>query len=318
MTEAVDMSTRRSSRILSGLAIGIAAALLGLLPWLATGAALPLQNLWESNVLPENMPLALLPVSQYSAVRIVALLVTGGVIAGLATRLLRSSVGAASLAAAVGVLLVHAVAVVQSFIVVADGLGLGRQTADTRALLYLGGMLGGTVLAGVLAQAAFWLASRRAIGPASLGLTLSAVLVTSWVTDAVSGLSGPADAPALLSYVSRWLPAVLVGVVLGWCGIRPLRRLAVWAVSLAVLWITPAFLTAVSYALGMRVLDGDLWAMAEAATQVFPLALGIGTLPVLLAFVIGVVLAGIRFLTRRKRDSERVRDRDREEVGQTA
>lgn len=47
--------------------------------------------------------------------------------------------------------------------------------------------------------------------------------------------------------------------------------------------------TAVSYALGMRVLDGDLREMAQAAGQVFPMALGVEVLPVVVAAVSAVV-----------------------------
>ena len=41
--------------------IGAAAATLGLLPWLITGARLPLQNLWGTSTVPEEMPIGLLP-----------------------------------------------------------------------------------------------------------------------------------------------------------------------------------------------------------------------------------------------------------------
>jgi len=41
--------------------------------------------------------------------------------------------------------------------------------------------------------------------------------------------------------------------------------------------------------LGMRVLDGDLREMAEVAGQIFPMALEVEVLPVVVALVIAVV-----------------------------
>lgn len=286
------------TRILIGLAIGVVSGALGLAPWLATGARLPLQNLWETSVLPADMPLSLLPISQYFATRIVAVLVVGGGIAGLAVRLVRSTLAVPSWTAAAGVGLVHGIALVQGFTVVAYGLGITRGSADLRGLLYFGGMLGGTLAAALLAQAAFWHVSRRAVGAASLGLSLSAVPFASWVVDGIAMATGPAGLPADVLPVARWLPSILVGIVLGWCGVRPPRRLAVWVVALAALWITPAMITALTYALGMRVLDGDLREMGEAAAQIFPLALGIGGPPVLLALVLGGLIVGTREVVR--------------------
>lgn len=286
------------ARVLIGIAIGCVSGALGLAPWLITGATLPLQNLWATSALSDEMPVSLLPISQYFATRILALLVVGGAIAGLTVRLVRPSLGVPSWAAATGLLLVHGIAILQSFTVVADGLGISQGGTDMRALLYFGGMLGGTLATAVLAQASFWLVSRRAVGAAALGLSLSAVPAASWVVDGIAMVSGPAGLPADVLAIARWLPAILAGIVLGWCGIRPPRRLAVWIVALASLWITPAVITALTYALGMRVLDGDVAAMGEAATQIFPVALGIGGLPVLLAVVLGGLIVGGRELIR--------------------
>ncbi|MCO4255463.1 hypothetical protein [Pseudarthrobacter cellobiosi] len=68
------------------LLIGLLAGLLGLAPWLVTGAQLPLQNLWGAEVLPQQMPLSLLPLSQYGLTTLVALMTVGGAAAGLAVR----------------------------------------------------------------------------------------------------------------------------------------------------------------------------------------------------------------------------------------
>ncbi|TPW93097.1 hypothetical protein FJ656_35030, partial [Schumannella luteola] len=62
---------------LASLGIGVAAALLGLLPWILTGMRLPLQNLWAFDALPEQMPVAWLPLSQYSVTFVLGILVVG-------------------------------------------------------------------------------------------------------------------------------------------------------------------------------------------------------------------------------------------------
>lgn len=95
----------------------------------------------------------------------------------------------------------------------------------------------------------------------------------------------------------RWVPVVIVVVALIWCGVRPLSRLVVWAAGLFALWMLPAVFTALSYALGMRVLDGDLREMAQAAAQVFPMALEVEVLPVGVALVIAVVGTVVRWKT---------------------
>src|SRR5690606_40914719 len=48
-------------------AIGVAAAVVGLLPWLLTGMRLPLQNLWSHPTSPEDMQHAQLVFNQYFA-----------------------------------------------------------------------------------------------------------------------------------------------------------------------------------------------------------------------------------------------------------
>lgn len=284
----------RVATIGGGLALGAASALVGIAPWLVTGARLPLQNLWRRETLPDAMPVALLPVSQYDTTRILVLLLVGGVLAGLAARLLRRRFPTTDWATAAGVLAVQGLATIQAFAVVADGLGITAHDADPRARLYFGGMLGGTIVSVALAQALFWLISRRSVAPAALGLAL-AVPIASWLLVTVLFVTGPTGPPLVVGELSRWLPAVIVGAALGWCGVVPLRRLGVWVVGLLVLLVTPAVLTASSYALGMRVLDGDLREMADAAVRIFPRALVIGVTPTVLALLIAAAVTAVRW-----------------------
>ncbi|RIJ52169.1 hypothetical protein DZG03_17010, partial [Clavibacter phaseoli] len=75
---------------LVALAVGVAAAVLGLLPWIIAGARLPLQAMWAEEVAsPADMPVALLPIHPYTASLLAAVIVVGGGAAGLAARILR-------------------------------------------------------------------------------------------------------------------------------------------------------------------------------------------------------------------------------------
>lgn len=67
------------------LVIGLAAAVLGLLPWLVTGLRLPVQNLWAGDAA-ARMPVVLLPFSQYAVTIIMGLFVVGAACAGLYAR----------------------------------------------------------------------------------------------------------------------------------------------------------------------------------------------------------------------------------------
>ena len=120
--EASDVDGRRFT-CGSCAAIGAAAAIVGLLPWLATGMRLPLQNLWAAATLPEAMPIVLLPFSQYWLSNLFGLIATGSVVAGIVARALRPRLSRAGFALLfAGVLLVQIAATVQSAVVVRNGL----------------------------------------------------------------------------------------------------------------------------------------------------------------------------------------------------
>ncbi len=285
-------------RLLS-FAIGVGGGILGLLPWFVGGGILPLQNLWATETMPEDMPFVLLPLSQYSAVLLFVLVLIGGVFAGIAVHVLARRRAVAAWPASVGVLLVHLIAAVQSFAVLGGGLELGG--GDSRTTVYFGGLLGGTIAAVLLAQVGFWMTSRRSVGIAAFGVALAAVPFGTWFTRWFVAVTGEAFASAVLSDVGRWLPAAVVGGALIWCGVRPLRRLVVWVVSLLMLWVLPALFGALQYGLGMRVLDGDIPEMMRASVQVFPMMLTVGWLPVIVALVIAVVGTVVRMSVARDR-----------------
>lgn len=287
MTEPPLAPAPTSHRLLA-FAIGVAGAVLGLLPWIVAGT-LPLQNLWAVQTLPEDMPFVLLPLSQYYATLLFSLVLLGGVFAGLAVRVVRRRRAVPAWPVALGVAVVHLIAAVQSFVVLAGGLGLTDGSGDTRAALYFGGLLGGTLVAALLAQLGLWMTTRTSVAVASLGIALAAVPFGTWVVRWFGAFAGPTGPPMLVSSIGYWLPAVVVGITLVWCGVRPVGRLAVWAVALLSVWVVPAVFTAIGYGLGMRVLQGDVQEMAEASLQIFPSVMAEMWRPVVLAVLIAVV-----------------------------
>lgn len=285
---------------MQGGLIGILAGLLGLGPWLITGAQLPLQNLWAADVAPDPMPASLLPLSQYELTTIVALLTVGGAAAGLAVRLWSPARRRlATWCAAAGVLGVQFTASVQSFTVLDGGLAGG-----TMARLYFAGLLAGVVLSVAAALVALLLVSSTSRATVALGVGLMAVPFASWMVEWVAGVVGPFNIPAAVPPAARWIPAILVGCALAWCGLRPARRAVVWLVDLALLWVVPALFISVNYVLGTRVAAGDLQEMLLMSRQILAATLGpaggAGPL-VLLAFVLALAGLGARTVAVRRR-----------------
>jgi hypothetical protein len=88
--------TGRPGRSLSpwtAVLIRVLSGVLGLAPWLVTGGQLMLQNLWTTEVLPAEMSVSLLPLSQYELTTLVSLMTVGGAVAGLAVRFWRPTPG---------------------------------------------------------------------------------------------------------------------------------------------------------------------------------------------------------------------------------
>lgn len=278
------------------LLVGVAAAAFALVPSWVGGARLPLQNLWHAQTMPDDMPISLLPLSQYYALNIFVMLLLGGVIAGLVVRWRRLRPGMAALA----VLAVHVIVAVQSFAALAGGHGLLDGSAGSRELLYFAGMLGGVVAGIGLAQLGCWMASRRSVALPALAVALSAVQVASWIGVLFVSFNPIYGYPPEVGMILRWVPSVIVAAALIWVGVRPLARLVVWVVGLLVLWMLPAVFTAISAGLGMRVLQGDLREMALVAGQIFPLALAETTLPVVVAVVLAVVGTAVRMLVAKR------------------
>jgi hypothetical protein len=245
------------------------------------------------------MPLALLPRSQYEVLTIVALLTTGGAAAGFAIRVwspVRRRL--VTWCAIVGLLLVQVAATVQSFELLGQGLMRG-----TLAQYYRAGLMAGVICSILAAVVALLLIASKSTVATTIGGGLMAVPFTSWAVEWVVGVVGHTNVPIAVPSIAHWLPAIVVGCALAWCGVRPLGRLAVWVLNLAFLWVIPAVFTAVQSVLGTRVIAGDIPEMVLMGREVLTAALGPdgGAVPtVLLALALGLAGVGIRVIAARR------------------
>lgn len=288
------------------LCIGAAAAALGLMPWLMTGARLPLQNLWATAVadgsvsggsVPDgsasdgsaSMPIALLPLSQYSITLIFGLVVTGSAVAGAVIRWTRvHQARRATSAVLCGTLLVQLIAGVQSMIVTGRGLEPGRW-----ATIYLVALGVVVVLSLVIGIVVLLLIARGPVPGATVALSVAAFAVSSWLGGLLAPVgSVPGDAALWALGGVRWVPSIIIGAAIAWCGFRTIGRAVAVILSLLVLWVAPALITGVSSAVGSRVLAGYPDQMVEYGAQVFVSALTIPELavpPVLAAVAVAAV-----------------------------
>ena len=282
--------------------VGVIAALLALLPWAAAGLRLPLQNLWATATLPEEMPFALLPFSQYALPSLFGLLGLPGALAGL---VLRGRTGRRGRwVASAGVAAVHTIAILQTAIVTANGLrssgtpvfATDVRSLSTAAALYLTGLVVFCALSALIGIVALHLAAGASATGAVLGLAVGAVAAGFWVR-AWTDIAGPfsLDAPHVLFWAADWLPAVLVGAALAWGA----RRTGAWLGALAILWLTPAALWALLGAVASRVNLGSWGRMAESAIVALQAKLAEGIASVFLAAAIGVLGLGIAAARRR-------------------
>lgn len=269
--------------------LGVGAAVAGLLPWLAGGIRLPLQNLWATETMPDDLPLVLLPFSQYALTSIVGLIVTGSAIGGLLARALRPRLPRRGFAGLfVGVLAVQVVAVAQTAFTVQ--LGLQHRVEST---IYLAGLTALAVFSIAVGALVLWLVARAPRAGALIGLAFGSIAVGFWATTALqSVLTFGGPGVWWVSTVLHLLPAALIGAAIAWCGVATVGRVVAAIASLVVLWLAPPFATAVSSAIGTRVMAGYPAEMLDYGAQVFVMA---ATLPevVLPPVVVAIVVAGL-------------------------
>ena len=301
-----DMLTRlAASGPVVYLLAGTAAAIAGLVPWLITGMRLPVQNLWASTVFPGQMPVALLPFSQYALTLIVALIVVGSAIAGVVGRSSRAQHPRfAVVSLVVSVAVVQVAALVQTTVTVMHGL---RDTLASS--LYLAALVIGTAVSITVGLVLLVLIARAPAAGVVVALSIAAIALESWLDALVLPFGVATTEPnfVLLAAI-RWVPALVVGIAVVWAGIQSIDRVIAAIIGLLVLWIAPAAVTAVSSAAGSRVLAAHPAEMLDYGSQVFVSALGVAGDPLSLLVVAMVVMVlglGARGAMGRWRDGAR-------------
>jgi len=299
MTDAAPAApVRRTGRRWLFAAVGAVAAVAALLPWFLTGGRMPLQNLWSE--IPADIPFVLLPFHPYTATLTAALLLIGAAAAGIAGRALGAGrTRGATLLLIGGLLLVQGAAVIQSALT-------PRATLPDRgdADLYMTALTVGTVLALLAGLGILALIARAPRAGAVIGLSIGAVAAGTWLAAVIVPFgSVPQEVPALLPLV-QWVAPVLAGAAIAWAGIGSAGRIVAALGAVLIVWIGPAVLTGVGYALGSRVLWNDPAGMVDGAIQVFGLALLTPELawrPVVACVLAAAVGLGIRTLVARRR-----------------
>ncbi|MDM7891967.1 hypothetical protein [Curtobacterium caseinilyticum] len=308
-----------AQQVVVGLGVGIGSAVVGLLPWIVTGMRLPLQNTWATPTTdPSDMPIALLPFSQYAVTTIAAVLLVGGAVTGIVVRVLRDRgvLGrSGSLAALGGLVGLQVVAVVETAVVTGAGMRMdgtpGTGGDISASQLYVVALAVGSLVCVAVAAVLAVLIGRAAPGGALVALALAAVALGVWA-DAlvVPPVESVGDGAGAALAVLRWLPAVAVGAAIAWTGLRTIGQGVGAVVALGVLWTGTALITAVSYALGSRVYLPYPVEMVSAGATVFVMALGpagASLVPVVVAAVVGVLGAvAVRWWARRRHRPEAV------------
>jgi hypothetical protein len=284
------------------LGLGVAAAVVGIVPWVVTGMRLPLQNLWATAALPDSMPFALLPFSQYELTLIAGIALVGAGVAGLVGRATRArSTRVAFFALLGGWLGTMIISTVQTAVVVRQGL-----RDDREASLYFAVVLGVIALALTLGVLALCLIARAPRAGALIGITLTALAQTFWLSNVIAPshalYAGPIQMWVLAQL--RWVPAILVGVGIAWAGVATVGRIVAALASLLILWVVPALVTGVANAAGTRALARDPAALLDYAVNVFRSALFLPELalpPLVVAITVAVCGLTVRAFAGRRR-----------------
>lgn len=282
------------------MGIGVGGAIVGLLPWIVSGMRLPLQNLWAFDALPEQMPVAWLPFSQYHVTFVLGILVVGAGVAGIAARALRHRLpSAAPFSVAAGLLFVQVVATAQALDVLRSGL-----RDDGEAAFYLASCVAVAVLGIVGGLLVLAFVARGAVPIAVVSLTLAAIAASWWFSGYLVVLGPLSAVPYAFAPVVTWMPPVLVGLAIGWGGVRTAGRIVAGVVSILLLWLVPALATAVQSAVGSRALLRSPGDLLDYAVNVFGAA---STMPELVlprlavAVVVAAAFIGVTALVRARR-----------------
>jgi hypothetical protein len=291
----------RSSWAVAAVLVGVGAALVGLLPWLLTGIRLPLQNLWASPTLPEDMPVALLPFNQYMVLSLFGMLVVPGVIAGLATRRWPgpNSRRTTTLATA-GLAAVQVAATIQTLLTVVPGLRAG-----TASQIYVAAITAAVVVSLGICVAVCGMLARGSVPTVVLAACVGSIAAGHWLTAFFAVGNTPTSLALIIHYGGQYAPAVLTGLALAWCGWKPPRRLLVWIAALLLLWVGTAVLDTILAVVSYRTSLGDVQAMTDIAQRYLILGLTTAWVDAAVAAAIGMAGVAARLTRARLRRNPR-------------
>ncbi|BDZ49500.1 hypothetical protein GCM10025867_17410 [Frondihabitans sucicola] len=275
--------------------VGLAGAAVGLLPWLVHGAHLTLQNLWATpTVDPADMPLVLLPFSQYQLDLVAGTIIVGSAVAGLAARVLaRRGHPGAALPIGAGLLAGQVAALAQTGTRVSAGLahpgGVVRLIDDSTAYLLI--VVAWILLSIAVGATVFLLLTRTSASPVVLAIGIAAVVLGPWLRGFVAPITDVSPSPLGL-LVAHWAPAVAVGAAVASGGLRTVRRIIAASSALALLWVGTAALGGLAAAAGSRALLRLPDELAAAFALVMTAELR-GASLLLVAAAAAVALAGV-------------------------
>lgn len=275
------------------LPVGIGGAIVGLLPWLVSGARLPPQVLWVQTLRAEDMPLALLPFSFVTVILIFSLLIVGAAAAAIGGRALRVR-GWGLVLLVLGVLIVQIGATVQTAGVVQKGL---QDRLESN--VYLVALVAGTSLSILVGLIVTILVAGAPRAGALVGLTIGAIGMGSWIGALIDpSLIGRGPLAALLVIVP-WVAPVLTGVAIAWTGIDTAGRVIAALFALVLVWVAPAVTTALANALSNQVLIHSSSDVIDYAVGVFQAALlnpELALRPIIATAAVAGVGLGVRAL----------------------
>ncbi|GAA4374057.1 hypothetical protein [Agromyces bauzanensis] len=187
------------------------------------------------------------------------------------------------------------IAAVQTAIVVRSGLQERGESA-----LYLAALVAGTSLVILVGVLVMLLIARAPRAGAVIGLSIAAVAFGPWINGLVVPFgTGPVAGIEVgwLLDLTRWITPVLVGAAIAWGGINTIGRVVAAAFGLLALWIAPALMTAISNAVGSRVLARYPSEMLDYWVDVFGMAMTIPSLALPL-LIVGVAVAAVGLVGR--------------------
>jgi hypothetical protein len=282
------------------LPVGAGGAIVGLLPWLVSGARLPPQALWVQTLRAEDMPIALLPFSFLTVILIFSLLIVGAAAAGIGGRALRVRGWGLALLV-LGVLIVQIGATVQTAGVVQKGL---QDRLESN--VYLFALIAGTGLSILVGLTVTILVAGAPRAGALVGLTIGAIGMGSWIGTLIDPTLIGRGPLAPLLVIVPWVAPVLTGVAIAWTGIDTAGRVIAALFALVLVWVAPAVTTALANALSNQVLIHSSSDVIDYAVGVFQAALlnpELALRPIIATAVVAGVGLGVRALisSRRRR-----------------